>query len=517
MGSLKIIRNVRTLCFDPAGTEFTEANILISGDQISDVGPALEFPTTHGDVEEINGTGKLAIPGLINGHFHSPANLMKGSLPGLPLEVFMLYEVPPLGDQPPPARLVYIRTLLGAIEMLKLGITSVQDDAFFVPFPDMPSINAVMEAYVDSGLRATVALDQPNVVEYEKYPYLDELLPQQMMQAMAQAPVPSSETLSDLYQTFIDKWHGAEDGRIGAAVSCSAPHRVTGDYLQFLSHLSHTHELPFYIHLLETKVQRVFGKQKLGQSLVQYLKQQNVLNKHVNLIHGIWIDDQDIKTIAEAGTLVAHNPICNLRLGSGIMPFRKIRDHHIPICIGTDEALADDSINLWNAVKLAGMIHNITDPDYRTWPTAKEILTCLFQGGARAMGKPNTIGAIAAGMQADITLLDLNHINFTPLNDVKRQLVYCENGASVCLTMVAGEVLMENGRLLKIDEEAVKREARALMTEQRSGLKKAAESAADLEPYYREMYLRAAAEDVGMNRWANGPDDQPVVKGTKTN
>jgi 5-methylthioadenosine/S-adenosylhomocysteine deaminase len=91
---------------------------------------------------------------------------MKGTLPGLPLEVFMLYEAPALSDHPPP-RLVYVRTLLGAIEMLHLGVTSVQDDAFFVPFPDVPSIDALISAYADVGIRATVALDQPNVVDYE--------------------------------------------------------------------------------------------------------------------------------------------------------------------------------------------------------------------------------------------------------------------------------------------------------------------------------------------------------------
>lgn len=502
MDKKKIIRNVRVLCFDKEDSDYLRANILISGSKIEAIGPGAEFQQSVGVDEEIDGSGKLAIPGLINGHFHSPANLMKGSLSGLPLEIFMLYEVPPLSDLPPPPRLVYIRTLLGAIEMLKRGITSVQDDAFFVPYPDADSIDALMNAYGDSGIRATAALDQPNVLEYDKYPYLSDILPETILNEMASATIQSTAELTELYRAFIEKWHGARDGRLETAVSCSAPHRVTPEYLHILSKMSRDKELPFYIHVLETKVQRVFGERKLGQSLIQYIKNQNILDHRVNIIHAIWIDEDDMAAISESGATIAHNPVCNLRLGSGIMPFRKIRDFGIPVCLGTDEALADDSINVWNALKMAGMIHNITEPDYRKWPQAEEVLECLFRGGSRAMGKENDIGSIEPGKQADIALLDLNQIPFTPLNDIKRQLVYCEDGSSVCLTMVGGEVVVRDGVVLTANEEAVKIEARQLMNEHLAILEAAAENAAELEPFYREMYLRAAGNDVGLNRWA---------------
>ncbi len=503
MAARKIIRGVRVLCFDDADTEFPEADILIEGERIVGVGPGAAAGRTG--EEEIDGTGKLAIPGLINGHFHSPANLLKGSLPGLPLELFMLYEVPPLTEQAPPARLVYIRTLLGAIEMLKLGITSVQDDAFFVPRPERESIDALMRAYQTCGIRASVALDQPNVVEYLKYPYLEDLLPPAIRRRMARAPIPSVAELTALYAEFIDTWHGAAGGRLGAAVSCSAPHRVTPDYLQALSELSRARAIPFYVHVLETKLQRVFGEHKLERSLVRYLAERDVLDRRVNLIHGIWIDERDMAMIADAGAVIAHNPVCNLRLGSGIMPFRRIREFGIDVCLGTDEALADDSVNLWAAAKMAGLVHNITDPDYRRWPTAQEILRCVFQGGARAMGREHEIGVLAPGYQADIALLDLDTLAFTPLNDLRRQLVYCESGSSVVLTMVAGEVAMRDGVVFGVDEEAVKREARELAAEYASRVAAASGDARELEPYYRQMYFRAAAQDVGLERRAVAP------------
>ena len=120
------------------------------------------------------------------------------------------------------------------------------------------------------------------------------------------------------------------------------------------------------------------------------------------------------------------------------------------------------------------------------------------------MGLDGRVGALAPGQDADIILVDLNTIAFTPLNDLRRQLVFCENGSSVVMTMVAGRVVSRNGRVLTVDEEALKKEVRALMPEHRRVLARTAAAAAELHPYYREMYLRAAAHDVGLHRWA-GP------------
>lgn len=116
-------------------------------------------------------------------------------------------------------------------------------------------------------------------------------------------------------------------------------------------------------------------------------------------------------------------------------------------------------------------------------------------------------GVIAPGYEADLILLDLNTLAFTPLNDIYRHLVYCENGSSVVMTMVAGEIVVEDGHLLTVDEEALKSEARELMEEYRLEMQKTEGSARELEPYYREMYLRCAAMDVGMNRWVSSVSD----------
>jgi cytosine/adenosine deaminase-related metal-dependent hydrolase len=496
-----LIKNARILTMDDQLTELDRADILVQGTKIAAIGKDLPVPESADGLKIIDASGKLAMPGLVNGHIHSPGNFSKGSLDNLPLEIFMLYEVPPLSDTPPDYHLNYIRTMLSNIEMLKLGVTAVHDDAFYVPYPTSDAVDGLMQSYADSGIRVAATIDQPNVVEYEKYPFLYDLLPENLRKQMEAAPLNKKADLLACYDHLLERWHGACDGRLGAAVSISAPQRVTVDYFEALSELSKRHNLPFDVHILETKLQRVLGEEKYGKSLVKYVHDLGLLDERMMIIHAIWVDDEDVDLIAEAGCSIAHNPLCNLRLGSGVMTWRRMRDHGIPLCMGSDEGCTDDTANMWGVGKVAGLIHSITDPDYARWPKASEILWALTRGGAHAMRNEGRVGALAPGYEADLILVDLNTLNFTPLGDIYRQLVYCENGSSVVLTMVAGQVVAENGRILTVDEEAIKAEARELMKSYKRELDKAADAARVLEPYYREMYLRAAARDVGMNRW----------------
>jgi 5-methylthioadenosine/S-adenosylhomocysteine deaminase len=502
-----VIRNARVLTMDAAGTEYERASVHIADARIVRV-DADNAPVTApaSAVQQIDGAGHLLMPGLVNAHFHSSVNHLKGSLDSLPLEIFMLYESPELGPRIG-SRMAYVRTMLGALEMLRGGVTTVLDDAFFVPAPSPALIDAVMQAYEDSGIRAALALDQPDVPEMDKLPFLAELLPPELRARAAAAPAMDATGLLDCYRHLLGVWHGRAGGRLRAAVSCSAPQRVTRSYFRALDDLSRRHDLPFYIHVLETKLQRVLGEERFGgRSLIRYIHDEGLLSERLNIIHGIWVDEDDMDLIARAGSVIAHNPISNLRLGSGIMPFRALRSRGIPICLGTDEAIADDAVNMWSVAKLAGLVHNISHVDYGLWPSASEVLECLIRGGARAMRSPAAIGEISAGHQADLILVDLDTLAFTPLNDLRRQLVYCENGSSVRLTMVAGRIVYAHGVVTGIDEPALRREARDLAAQLRSANAPAQAAANQWLPYYRQMYLRAAQREVGLRRRAGDAD-----------
>jgi 5-methylthioadenosine/S-adenosylhomocysteine deaminase len=476
-------------------------DVVVAADRIEAIGDDLAVPPGARVVE--GGGRHLLVPGLINAHFHSPANHLKGSVRSLPLELFMLYESPADPALTPGPREAYLRTMLGAIEMLQRGITCVQDDAFLMPFPDPAIIDAVASAYRDSGIRAFLALDQPELTEAEKLPFVDELDAAARRSFQAPAPAPAAQLL-EAYDHLIGTWHGAADDRIRAAVSISAPQRVSLDYFAALDDLAERNGLPLYAHMLETKVQRTLITEQprfAGRSLVRYTAAAGLLKPHTNVIHAVWVDDDDLDAIASAGATVVHNPVSNLRLGSGVLPWRAMLDRGIPVALGTDEAICDDSVNVWTVAKTAGLIHNVAGLDSDDWPTAAEVLDALWCGGARATRRTDDLGAVTAGMLADLALVDLHTVAFTPLNDLREQLVHCEDGRGVVLTMVAGRVVAEHGHVTSVDETALLDEARELFAAKLPAVQAARDGAVALFPAYQHVVRRAAATDVGFSRW----------------
>lgn len=487
---------------------FGPTDVLVDTTGILRIG-AEARPSVLASARVVDGAGRhILVPGLINAHYHSPANHLKGLLPSMPLESFMLYESPADPALAPTPREAYLRTMLAALEMLRTGTTTVQDDAFVMPYPTPEIVDAMMQAYADSGIRASVALDHPELTEREKLPFIGAFAGEEL-QAALDAPAPlAAEGLLEMYDHLITTWHGREDGRLTAAVSISAPQRVSVEYFEAIDDLSRRHSLPLFAHMLETKVQRTLMTEQErfgGRSLVGYTDHLGLLSDRMNVIHAVWTDDADLELIAEAGAVIAHNPVSNLRLGSGVAPFRRMLDLGIPVGLGIDEAICDDSANLWGVVKTAGLIHNIGGRTSAEWPTAREVLDSLWRGGAAALLQGDRLGDIREGYAADLVLLDLDGAAFTPLNDVRGQLVYCEYGADVRLTMVDGRVVFDHGRIATVDEPALLAEARELFARKLPVIARANRDAAKLQPAYDEMVRQAAATDVGMNRWIGNP------------
>jgi 5-methylthioadenosine/S-adenosylhomocysteine deaminase len=481
---------------DAPGGVIGLTDVLVSGQRIAAVG---DIPPPDGAVVVAGRGHHLLVPGLINAHFHSPANHMKGALPSLPLEMFMLLESPADDVLRPSPREAYLRTMLAALEMLRAGTTAVQDDAFLMPAPEPEIIDAVMQAYRDCGIRAAVALDQPELAESEKLPFLAGLLGPE---ADAPAPMPRAELL-ERYHYLFTNWHGAAGGRLTAAVSISAPQRVSVEYFESLDELSRIHRVPLFAHMLETKVQRVLATEQArfaGRSLVRYTADLGLLNSRTNVIHAVWVDEADLDLIADSGAVVAHNPVSNLRLGSGVMPFRAMRRRGIPIALGVDEAICNDAVDMWGVIKMAGLIHNISGSDSAEWPAVTEVLDAAWRGGASAMLRSD-LGEIRVGGLADLALLDLHSPAFTPLNDVAGQLVYCESGTSVVLTMVDGVIVAEGGRVTSVDEAALLSEAREVFAAKQEALRQCRDDVQRLLPVYGDVVRRAAAVDVHMTRW----------------
>jgi 5-methylthioadenosine/S-adenosylhomocysteine deaminase len=467
--------------------------------RIEAIVPAGQLAERYGKV--IDADGWLLMPGLVNAHVHSSGAFNRGLVDNLPLELFMLYELPPFDFGPFGPELYRARVLFGTIEMLRRGVTSVLDDPIYAPGPDADTIDAVLGAYEELGIRATVTIYQPNKPEREWYPYLAELLAPDVLARLDAERPPPMEELLETYRGFIGRWHGAAGGRLRCGVSPSAPQRATDEYLLALHALAVEHDLPHVLHVYESKLQRVTGDLLYGGSLIRYLRELGVLDGRSCIVHAIWIDEADIEDLSASGAAVVHSPAGNLRCGSGQLLYRALSNAGVPIALCTDEATVEDTNNLWNVARLAALMHKNVGPEFEEWPTSREILRDLTDSGARAMGLAGEIGTVQTGARADLLLLDLSSPTYLPLTDLPNHLVYGEDGSSIRRVIVDGEMLVEDGRILTVDEAQLLAEVRELMPEWLRAIEPAAEWAVRLRPAFEEMYRRCASADVGFTRW----------------
>lgn len=495
-----VIRGARVLDLSANDGMSAPVDITVQDGLVANVTAASTVPPPG--YEAIEAAGSLAMPGLVNAHFHSSGTFNRGLVDNLPLELFMLYELPPFDFGPFPAELYRARVLLGAIEMLKTGVTAVLDDPIYAPEPTDDAIDAVMGAYRDCGIRATVGIYLPNTPEHSWFPYIRELLPADVLDRLDREPAPDTDAVMGVHEAFVERWDGAAGGRLRCALSCSAPQRSTDDYMTRLHALAVERRLPFVLHVYESKVQRVAGEVVYGGSLIRHVRDLGVLDERTAIAHAVWVDDDDVADIAATGAVVVHSPSGNLRCGSGIMPWRALRDAGVPVALCTDEATVEDTSSLWNVGRLAALLHKIDHPDFTTWPAAEEILEAMTAAGARAMGLDAELGGIRPGARADIILLDLAGPVYTPFVNLRHHLVYGEDGRSVWLVMVDGRVVVRDGRVLTVDEDAVRSEVRALMPGWLRAIEPAKAWAERLHPAFEEVIRRCAVQDVGVNRWA---------------
>jgi 5-methylthioadenosine/S-adenosylhomocysteine deaminase len=164
----------------------------------------------------------------------------------------------------------------------------------------------------------------------------------------------------------------------------------------------------------------------------------------------------------------------------------------VRVGLATDGNGSNDTQNMFEAMRLAGILHNRNDRDYAAWPSPQEVLRAATSGSARALGLGGRVGTIQAGQLADLVLLNLNSYPFVPLNDPLKQIVYCENGSSVTDVMVDGRWLMRGGQLLTIDEQALYARARGLRAAMDERVQAQFRSTAAIEQPLREAYLRTA-------------------------
>jgi guanine deaminase len=327
---------------------------------------------------------------------------------------------------------------------------------------------------------------------YQALPGLMEALPEGARQQAEALRATPPETNLAACRELLHAWPFDRD-RVRPALGPTIPLHCSDEFLVACRDLARDHDVGVQIHLAESKTQAVLGRTRYGTTLTGHLARLGLLGPRFSGAHGVWLDRDDVKRLADAGASVAHNPLSNLRLGSGIAPVRMMLDAGLRVGIGTDSAASADAQNMFECARLAAYLSRVRTPDYLRWITAEEALTMATEGSAAVLGMADRIGRLAPGYKADIVFLDLRHPGYVPLNDVTVQIVMGESGAAVDSVMIGGRMVLERGRMLTVDEARLRvqaEEARARLADANAGALAAARA---LQPHVGAFCIAMAS------------------------
>ena len=394
-----------------------QGDLAVEGNRIRAVG---KVPEDFSWDKMVDGSGKLAAPGFVNGHTHAAMTLLRSYADDMALMDWLQDKIWPVEDRMTEDDL-YWGTMLAAVEMIRTGTTA---------FADMygPYVDGVARAVIDSGLRGILARG-----------------------IVAVAPG-AEEKLEDsvrLYRTY----HGAEDGRITVMLS---PHAIYTCPPEFISKLADKAKMlgaDVHIHMSETRGEVEDCLKNYGKRPFAHVESTGLFENGTLAAHCVYLDDEDLEIIKKHDIRVVHNPGSNLKLASGIAPVQRLLKEGVCVGLGTDGASSNNNLDMLEEVRLAALLSKVETMDPQAVP-AFQAIRMGTELGARAAGLKD-VGRIEEGYKADIVLYSMDGPEWHPCHNPVSLLAYSANGGAVDTVLVDGRVLMEKKKLLTIDEEKV--------------------------------------------------------------
>ncbi len=379
----------------------------------------------QGDYDTVKDfSGKMLIPGLINGHTHSPMTLLRGVGSDQPLQVWLYDYMFPREDKLR-AQDIRVGTELALLEMLSTGTTSFTDMYNYTE----ETVEACLRAGIKANLCRPMQEFDPNGKPEDNFRIRESL---------------------ELFRQY----HGAGDDRIRIDFSIHAEYTSTEAAVRYYSELCEENHGRMHLHLSETKSEHEECKARHGGlTPAEYFRECGTFRSPTAAAHCVWVTEGDMDIMAEYGVTAIHNPSSNMKLGSGFAPVEKFLSKGVNLSLGTDGAASNNNLNMFEELHLASVIHN----GYLIDPTVMKPQTTLAMAtrtGAIQQGREDT-GALLTGKKADIVAIDLCRPHLFPNPDPLATLCYSAQGSDVYMTMVNGKVLYENGQFLTLDAERI--------------------------------------------------------------
>lgn len=437
----------------------SRTDLVITDGVIAAIG-AVDPATLPADAEILDVTDQVVIPGLVNSHTHSNQTLEAGLCDRLPLDAWMVVASYGGAGAALSPRELYVSSALGAIQMIRTGCTAVLDCARAAQDDFSNGMDAIMQAYLDTGLRATVAAQFTDLDYFASIP---------LWLVGEDAPVatrrPSDEVLGPA-RAFVERWRDRST-RVRPCLGPSSLPRCSMELFGASVDLAQQLDCGLQTHLLSARSQVAYGDRHYLGSTVQFLEEIGALRPWASFAHAIWLSDEEVERFAAHDAVAVHNPVSNLKLGAGVAPVPSLLAAGAAVAIGADGASSNDTQNMFETLKMSAIVHRVMHAPDR-WPGALDALSMCWEGGARALRQP--IGRIAVGCAADLVVLDRHAYGATAPQQIANQLVYAELGGSVDTVVVDGRVLLRGKVVTCVDEVALRAEARQIIDRLWAGL-----------------------------------------------
>ncbi|GMQ52525.1 amidohydrolase [Halopseudomonas aestusnigri] len=421
------LTNAAIFTVDPRNRVIPRGTLIVEDGRISAVGPSDEVIIPPG-MPVIDASGHALLPGLIDAHSHS--SLMRGVTENMQLMEWLPYYQ--LEHRALTEEYAFHSARLCYLEALKSGTTCVMDMYRFM--------HRCADAAGEIGLRVNLA------------PYV------------ADAPGKDFFATRAENRALIHSHHGSQNGRIQVWMGLEHLFYCTPDAYREALECQAEYGVGIHTHASEQKEEDDAVKAHFGRRSIAQLDHYGILGERTLIAHCVWLNDEEIKRIADTGTAISHCPISNAKLASGVARVPEMLAAGITVGLGTDGPVCNNSLSLFEEMKFASLIQKATRLDATVLP-ADQILRMATINGARALGLGDRIGSLEVGKQADLLLLDLAQPNLTPTEinaaggNLLWNLVFAADARNVAAVWVDGRQLIANGRATRVSEQAVITEA----------------------------------------------------------
>lgn len=405
---------------EPHGIVLHDHAVVIHDGRIIEIGPTAAVSRRYQPGTLIERPGHVLIPGLVNAHTHAAMTLFRGYADDMPLETWLRDRIWPAEHRWVSAEMVRDGTRHAIAEML-LGGTTCFSDQYFFP-------ETVAEAAAEMHVRAVVGTP---VIDF---------------------PTPWAANARECLARGADLVHDryADHALIS---SCFAPHSVetvSDEAFSALRIMADQLDVRVQIHLHESREEIERSIAATGFRPMERLTRLGLVNSSLLVVHGIYLNDDEIAQLASARANIAHCPRSNLKLADGIAPVSRYLAEGINVAIGTDGAASNNSLDLLDDMKTAALLAKATERDAAALPAATALRMATL-GGAIALGLADSIGSVEPGKWADLTCIDLQRFCCLPLYDPVSQLVYAANAGQVSDVWISGRHVVDGGALTQVD------------------------------------------------------------------